>query len=71
MERTLRRARHQAKLDVSEIGNDISDHQEPVILHVNFQIVAQIGALGEQHKVGQRERTGDDLVTLLLRNAHL
>jgi hypothetical protein len=35
----LRRTIHQAKLNISQVGNNISNHQKPVILHVNFQII--------------------------------
>jgi|LakMenEpi03Aug12_release.lakeMendotaPanAssembly.Ray.scaffolds.fasta_scaffold2617767_2 hypothetical protein len=49
----LTRTRHQAKLDIAQVCNDIPDHEEPVVLHVNFQVIAKIGTLGEQHKMGE------------------
>ena len=39
IEHLLRRTVHQAQLNISKIGNHISNHQKPVILHVNFQII--------------------------------
>lgn len=39
IESILGRTVHQTKLDISQIRNNVSNHQEPVILHVNFQIV--------------------------------
>ena len=70
-EKRLRRARHQAELDVTQVGNDIADHEEPVVLHVDLQVVAEIGALGKQNEVRQTERAGDNLIGVLLVNRHL
>lgn len=64
-------ARSQAELDLSKVGNHLANHEEPVILHMNLQIVAEIRALRKQHKVRQRLASGDNLITAILLNAEL
>lgn len=47
------RTRHEAELDIAQICNDVANHKEPVVLHVDFEIVAKVGALREENKVGE------------------
>ena len=67
----LSRTGHQAQLDLAEVCNDILDHQEPVIFHAELKVVGKVGALGEEHEVGQRERPADNLILLGFLNGKL
>ena len=35
----LDRARHEAELDVAQVRNNVPNHEEPVVLHMDFQVV--------------------------------
>lgn len=67
----LRRAGHEAELDVTEIRDDIPNHEEPIVLHVDLQVVAEVGTLSKENKMGQTEGTRYNLVGVLLVNRHL
>ena len=67
----LGRTRHQTQLDIAQIRNDIANHDEPIIFHVNLQVVRQVRALGEQHQVRKGERARYNLIRLGLGNRHV
>ncbi len=64
-------ARSQAELDFTEVGHHLANHKEPIVLHVDLQIVAEIGALGEKNKVRQRLASGHNLIRAILLNTEL
>jgi hypothetical protein len=64
----LRGAWHKAELDIPQVGDDIANHDEPVVLHMNLQVVAEVRALGKEHEVGKRIGARDNLGGLLLGN---
>jgi hypothetical protein len=59
---------HEAELDFAEVGHDVANHDEPVVLHVNLDVVAEVRALGEEHEVREALGAAHNLVPAVLRN---
>ena len=66
-----RRTGHQTQLDVAQIRNHVANHQEPIILHVDLQVIRQVRALGKEHQVREGKRARDNLIRLGLCNRHV
>ena len=47
----LNRARHEAELDVAQVRNNVANHEEPVVLHMNLQVVREVGTFGKENEV--------------------
>ena len=62
---SLRRAGHQAKFYIAEVCDHVPDHQEPIVLKMDLQVVGEIGALGEEDKVRKAERSRNNLIVVL------
>ena len=55
--RCLNRARHEAELDIAQVRNNVPNHEEPVVLHMDLQVVRKIGTFSKEDEVRQAERT--------------
>jgi hypothetical protein len=56
----------QTELDFAERPDLIRDNQGVVVLEEHLDAVAEVGALGEEHQVLQREHALDDVIRILL-----
>jgi len=68
---SILRTVHQTELDLAKVGHDIPNHQKPVVLHVDLDVVAEICAFCKQYKMRKTLRTTHNLLSAILRDTEI